>query len=337
MASSTTASKVLCVVCNKGKGSFKCEGCSQTFCPKHSYDHRNELSQQLGDIEVSHDLIHRTLIEQTEDPQQHPLLKKVDEWEQTAIVKIRQTAKEIRNELLKNTAEQTANIKQKLKQLSDELRQGREDNDFIETDLRQWTHKLEELKKELLNPKTITIQEDSTSLITKIRIDRHDLSDVFERVSGTAQIKENGCLVVKDSSAKHTEVRGRGEYSTGRHTFRFRVEQLVQNGWILFGTISKSEPMKLNSHCSSSTYGWSNQNQTYGVTQHSSRSNDDIIQNDTVILLINCDQRKIELKNERTNSTLEMSVDINKCPFPWQLHLNLHAANTHVRILNPSD
>jgi hypothetical protein len=337
MASSTTASKVLCVVCNKGKGSFKCEGCSQSFCPKHSNDHRNELSQQLGDIEVSHDLIHRTVIEQTEDPQQHPLLKKVDEWERTAIVKICQTAKEIRNELLKNTAERTANIKQKLKQLSDELRQGREDNDFIETDLRQWTQKLEELKKELLNPKTITIQEDSTSLITKIRIGRHDLSDIFERVCGTAQIKENGCLVVKGSSDGHTEIRGKSEYSTGRHTLRFQVEQLAQNGWIFFGIISKSEPMKISSYSSPSTYGWSNRKQICVGGQFSEKSIDDIIQNDTVILLINCDQRKIELKNERTNGTQELFVDINKCPFPWQLHFDPYAANIHVRILNPSN
>ncbi|CAF3473426.1 unnamed protein product, partial [Rotaria sp. Silwood2] len=74
MASSTILPKVLCVMCNKGKGSFKCEGCSRMFCPKHSNDHRNELSKQLEEIVVIHDLTQQTLIQQIEDPQQHSLL-----------------------------------------------------------------------------------------------------------------------------------------------------------------------------------------------------------------------------------------------------------------------
>lgn len=63
----------------------------------------------------------------------------------------------------------------------------------------------------------------------------------------------------------------------------------------------------------------------------------EIIQNDIVDLLIDCDQRTIKLKNERTKEIIELSVDINKCPFSWQFHLNLYATNTQVRILPLSD
>jgi hypothetical protein len=284
MASATESTKVLCIICNKGKGIFKCEGCSRIFCSKHSNDHRNELSKQLEEIAVAHDLIQQTLIQQTEDLRQHLLLIKIDQWEKESIDKIHRMAEEVRNILLSRTVEHSINIKQKLKHLSDDLRQGREDNDFIETDLRQWTQKLEELKKELLTPTTIAIQEDSTPLVTKIRIDHRYTSDVFERVCGTAEIKENGRLVVKDDIQSHTEIRGKNEYNTGIHTLHFRVEQLVQSGWICFGIISKSEPMHICSYKSPSSYGWSNRNQIYVGTggQINHEETIEIIQNDTV-------------------------------------------------------
>jgi hypothetical protein len=337
MASSTTTPKTLCVICNKGRGSFKCEGCLQTFCPKHSNDHRNELSKQFEEIETAHNFAQQTLIQQTEDPRQHPLLKKIDQWEKESVDKIRQAAEEARNELLKNTVQITANMKQKLKQLSDELRQARDDNDFIETDLQQWIQKIEELKKEVLHPEIIAIREDPTPLVNKICVDRQDKSDVFEHVCGDSQIAENGRVVMGGSLTGHTEIRGKNEYNTGRHTLQFRIEQLAQGKWVFFGIISKSTPMQNVSYGSSSSYGWSNRNQMFVAGQLNKKQTFEIVEKDTITLLIDCNSRKIELKNERSVRTQELPVDINKCPFPWQLHLNINGAKTHVRILNPLD
>jgi hypothetical protein len=336
MASSTEETKVLCVVCNKAKGIYKCEGCSRIFCPKHSIDHRNELNVQLEEVAVTHDLVQQTLTQQEEDPQKQPLIQKINQWEYQSIEKIRQTAEKARNEILKGPTQHTGQVKQKLQILSKELRQGREDNDFSEIDLRQWTQKLEELRKELVNPATISIQEDYTSLVTNIRIARQDTTeDVFERVCGTAEIKENGLLVAKNNSTGFTEIRGKREYNIGRHKLCFQVEQLA--GWSMFGIISKSQPMRTNSFSSPSAYGWSNQNEIWVSGSETHGETLEITQNDTIILALDCDQRKIELKNKRMNRGIELSVDINKCPFPWQLHLNLFEANTHVRILNRSD
>jgi hypothetical protein len=337
MATPAESTKVLCVICNKAKGIYKCEGCSRIFCPKHSIDHRVELNRQLDEISVTHDLVHQTLNQQTEDLQQHPLIKKVNEWEQSAITKIRQIAEKARNELLKIASQHTTLEKEKLKTLSNELKEGREENDFSETDLKRWIQRLEEMKREVLSPTTTTIEEGSTSLINNIRIAHQAASDVFERVFGAAEIKENGCLVVKDTSGGHTEIRGKREYSTGIYDIRSQVEQF--NGWIFFGIISKSQSMQANSFHSPSSYGWSNNNQIYLGTsgQCTSGPTIEIIQNDTIVLTIDCDQRKIALRNERLNRTIELPVDINKCQFPWQFHLNLHALNTRVRILNTSD
>jgi len=334
MASST---KVLCFTCNKGKGIFKCEGCSQIFCPKHSIDHRNDLSKQLEEIEITYDIVQQTLIQQTEDPRQHPLLKKIDQWEKESIDKIHRAAEDVRNELLVSTAQHTTQVKQQLQQMSNDLRQGREENDFSEIDLRQWIEKLEELNNEVLNPNNITIREDSTALISNIRIDRQDTSDVFERVCGDARTEENGRLAVKDDFGSHTEIRGKNEYNTGRHTLQFRIEQLTQGGWIFFGIISKSEPMRAYSYSSPSNYGWATAHHTYVSGQNIGGQTIEMIEKDIITLLIDCNQRKIELKNERSNLKLELPVDINKCSFPWQFHLNLCTANTRVRILHTHD
>jgi hypothetical protein len=312
-------------MCNKAKGIYKCEGCSQIFCPKHSNDHRNDLNKQLEEVAGTHDLVHQTLNQQTEDPQQHPLLKKIDQWEKESIAKVREVAEEARNEVLKSATQHTTQIKQKLQLLSNELKHGREENDFSEIDLGQWMQKLEEMREELLDTITIFIREDSTPLVTKIRIDRQNASDIFKRVCGDAQINDNGRLIVKIPGG-HTEIRGKGEYNTGRHMFRFQV-----------GIISKSQTMQITSYSSPSTYGWDTQNQIWIGGQNRRGPSGDAAQNDIIMLVIDCEQRKIELKNERSNRIMELPVDINKCPFPWQLHLNLHEANTRVRILNPSD
>ncbi|CAF3346870.1 unnamed protein product [Rotaria sp. Silwood2] len=67
------------------------------FYPKYSNDHRNELSKQLEEIIVVHDLTQQTLIQQIEDSQQYSLLKIINQWEQESIDKIHQTAEEDRN------------------------------------------------------------------------------------------------------------------------------------------------------------------------------------------------------------------------------------------------
>ena len=309
----TVASKVLCAICNKGKGTFKCEGCSKIFCPKHSIDHRNQLSKQLEEIAVDHDLAYKRLIQQTQNLQQHLLIQQVNQWEHQAIEKIRHTADEARNGLLKGITEHTGEMKRKLQDLSEELRQGREDSDFLEGDLRGWIDKLEALKLELLNPVNITVREDSTPLIRKIHIERQD---TLESSRSNSSVLENGRLVMQDDSQALTEILGKNEYQIGSHTIRFRVEKLIENGWIAFGIIArKSERTPSNLCASSSSYGWSNQNQIYLSGQLTNDETIEIGQNDVV----------------------ELFIDINKCPFPWQYYIDLRTTKTSVRILDPSD
>jgi hypothetical protein len=310
----------------KGKGTFKCEGCSQIFCSKHSIDHRHELIQKLEEIELTRDLVYQTFLEQS---QQHLLLDQINQWEQKSIDKIHQTAEEARNRIL----QETVNLEQKLKDITNQLRQAHEDDDFVEIDLDQWTQKLHELEKNWIDAKTILIEEKLPPLVRKIRIEHEDASDIFQYVCGDIQIKENGYLIVKDNWIGFSEVLGKKEYTTGKHRIRFKIEKLRENGWMLFGVISKLESININSYIASSSYGWSTKDQVFIAGQYHKGQSNDIIQNDIITLIIDCDQKKLQMKNEQTDRIMELSVNINKCPFPWKLHFNFLTASTCIRIL----
>jgi hypothetical protein len=169
MATATT--KHRCAVCGKEKASFKCEGCSKTFCNKHVTDHRQELNKQLDEIEVTRDLFRQTLTEQTTEPRKHPLIQQIDQWERESINKIRRTADEARQLLLTHTTNHNTKIEVKLAKLTDQLRQNREENDFVETDLNHWKHELTRLTKELAQPPNVSIRQDTSSLVKNILVD----------------------------------------------------------------------------------------------------------------------------------------------------------------------
>jgi len=332
-----TTTKVLCVICDKGKGTFKCEGCLQTFCSKHSSNHRNELGKQLEEIEIKHDLVQETLNQQIENIREHSLIKKIDQWEEQSIEKIRRTADDIRNEVFQHITKHNNDIKEKLQKFSNQLRQSREEDDFIETDLQQWKEKLEELEKNLLASITLITREESNSFIDKICIECNNTFDIFEHIYGDARIEEDGQLVVKDIFGGHTEIRGKNEYFNGRYKIDFRIEEFPVKGWIFFGIVSKSQRMQYNSYSLSSSYGWATGNYSFIAGQLINEQTYDVIQNDIITLWIDCYQQKIQIKNQRTNRQMELSIDINKCPFPWLFHINLSRTPNRIRIIPSSD
>jgi len=169
MATGTT-NRNLCDACGKAKGISKCEGCGKIFCYNHFGNHRQELNNQLDEIEVTRDLFRQILTEQTTEPQKHTLMQQINDWEHDSIKRIRQTANEAREMLLKHTTKHINEIEVKLNKLTDQLRQSRQENDFVETDLRQWKEQLSQFTSELNKPSTVTLQQDSKALVTKIYV-----------------------------------------------------------------------------------------------------------------------------------------------------------------------
>ena len=166
----TAVGKTRCATCGKEKAVMKCGGCAEDFCFNHMTDHRQELSKQLDGIEVIRDLFRQTLTEQISKPQKHALMQQIDQWEHDSIHKIRETAQEARQLLLQHTAKYFNEMEIKLETLTNQLRESRQENDYIETDLQRWQQQLELLQDELHQPSTIKVRHFSAPLVTKIYV-----------------------------------------------------------------------------------------------------------------------------------------------------------------------
>jgi chromosome segregation ATPase len=167
----TAAGRNRCVTCEKVKATSRCGGCLQEFCYNDFGHHRQELNKQLDEVEVTRDLFRQTLTDQTTDPQKHSLIQQINDWERDSIKKIRQTAEEARQTLIKHTIEHIGKVELDLTKLTDQLRQSREEDDFFETDLLHWNEELTRLTKELAKPSNVNLRQNSTSLINKISVD----------------------------------------------------------------------------------------------------------------------------------------------------------------------
>jgi hypothetical protein len=156
-----TAGKAMCIICSKEKCAVRCEGCLNTFGFDHFQDHRTVLNKQLDEFDGNRDRFRQTFVEQTADPQKHPLMEQVHRWERESIKKIQQTAEEAKQMLLKQINNRNARIEFKINTLTDQLSKTRQENDFNEIDLINFRKALSRLTNELGKPLNIFIREDS--------------------------------------------------------------------------------------------------------------------------------------------------------------------------------
>ena len=164
-------SRTPCATCEKEKATATCAGCLQSFCGQHFTDRRQLLDTQFEEIEVHRDLFRQTLLQQITEPKTHPLMLQVDQWEQNSIRIIQEAAEETRLVLATHTTGHTGQLEEKLSQLTDELRQSRQENDIIESDLQRWKEELEQLTEEFNKPMHIIIQQGTTPLINQLQIE----------------------------------------------------------------------------------------------------------------------------------------------------------------------
>jgi hypothetical protein len=131
--------KKLCCKCDKGGGVFTCDGCQQSFCRKHTDEHRQDLSVQMDKIEQEHDVFQRDL---NKEMDLHPLLSRIDEWERESISKIQQVAKQARVDLRKLIEQNKQDLKTSMNQLTSELQTSRDSEDYTELDFKRWIDQL---------------------------------------------------------------------------------------------------------------------------------------------------------------------------------------------------
>jgi hypothetical protein len=321
----------------KQTAATNCEGCLQPFCTKHFNEHRLGLGEEINVIISEQTELQHIFNQQPTEPDSHPFVKRIDEWEKESIAKIQQKAKDLRLELIRLTTIHNDELSKKLRYLSEQLHENRENDNFIEIDLQQWKTTLKDLKAMLDSSSTFSFQEHDDSLLQNISLIFTIENELFEEVfNNTIQIKQNGQIAIHDISHNYSEIRGKNEYTSGCHTIRLSIEQSADS-WTFLGINSKSTPLRKDSCSSKSAYGWTNNNYLWlngECHPNKSTSRVEMKTNDIINLIFHCDNRKVSMINERTNAKYTLDVNIDHCPFPWQLHVNLYEANSCVRILS---
>ncbi len=162
--------KVQCSKCSEENDTYICRGCSKTFCFNHLTDHREIINKQFNKIEDDCNSFRQTVIDQKDNQKNRLLVEQIDKWEDDSIKKIKQTAEECRQILIKYTNTFIIEIENKLNDLTEQFKQIRKKNKFNEIDLNHLKEKLAKLTVELDKPSNISIKQGSTSFINKISV-----------------------------------------------------------------------------------------------------------------------------------------------------------------------
>jgi len=331
---------LLCSKCKKANGILTCVGCQSAFCIKDWNVHRQELSKEMGNVANEHDILRQQLNGQTTKSSSDSLMKKINEWEQVSIEKIKQVADQARKDVCQLNVNNNERTKKNFDLITNELKLARDTENYSEIDLDHFINQLNEFKQEAVTPTNIIIDVKPITC-PAINVQLSYSNEKFGEVNEHIRIEEDGLVAVNLNTTYDSkrDVWGTCLYSTGIHRIRLKIEAMQKS--LFVGITSKSTPSKYNLTNSIWTYGWEIGTNAYNVylggsCQFNHASWDGgITQNDTIELTFNCNDDKIQLINTRAGKPLEIKVNTEQCPRPWQLLVGFSLGGPHrVRILN---
>ncbi|CAF1028787.1 unnamed protein product [Didymodactylos carnosus] len=183
----STASRVQCIKCTKNASITTCHGCLAELCRRCFNDHRQDLSKELDHVVYEHDMV-KQQFETPNKNDSHRLLKQIDELEKDSTDKINQLAERCRIDVVKLLDKNKDQLIDRFRKISNSIRKGRDDEDYVERDLSKWMAGLKELKDELIKPSNFRVEEDKqqSPWIQKIRVseDFHDQAKVKDEIGG---------------------------------------------------------------------------------------------------------------------------------------------------------
>lgn len=361
MATAAVTQKKPCSKCDKGGGIFTCDGCQQSFCRKHSDEHRQELAIQMDSLGQELDVFQRDI---NRDADVHPLLSGIDMWERESINKIQQVAEQARADLDQLMNKKKQELKTTMGKLTNELQSSRESEDYTELDLKKWINQLNELRQELeQSTNTYLVDEaDRRSVIRFIKVRNsqqlRSSAQAFPASGQNSHINHNSIpanrerfnkgdeeITLSDNNhvamysgpklPRSTIIFGNNQYSMGTHRIRFRIEKQTDTNFY-FGIVTFSQMDSTSVFSAETTVnGWwrCDYAVVYGKVIDPPSNRAILEEGDEVTLTLNCDQRQIYLNNQRTKRILRLSVDIQKCSFPWKFVVGLGSIGNCVRII----
>ncbi|CAF1295952.1 unnamed protein product [Didymodactylos carnosus] len=150
MAAVNSAINEPCKLCEKGK--YKCQGCHLSCCKRHFDEHRQQLARQFDKVIYEHDVLHELLKSKgpiDNDKTEDDFLQKIDNWEVETIQKVEYAARRAREQMKQLMNHPRERIQKEFCLITNELKQSRQDDDYLEPDFERWYQQLQDLKEQL--------------------------------------------------------------------------------------------------------------------------------------------------------------------------------------------
>ena len=164
----TLLTETICVVCNKERRTYLCDGCSKRFCRDHLDEHQKDLENGFDQLATDHDELRQMI----NDRKRYSIIKEIDQWEMDSINKIKQTADQYRERFLNLRNESIGVVESKLDDLAQQMKKMRQENEFNDLDLHQVKQRLNQLQNELIQLSNLSLRQQSTTLIHLVSIER---------------------------------------------------------------------------------------------------------------------------------------------------------------------
>lgn len=323
-----------CVSCNVMVGVFSCQGCKDNFCLDHTCEHRRFLRKSMDDISDNCDELLNT-IQGEREKSRSTLMEEIERWEQQSIEKIRQLAVETRKQVSTNIQNDSDHVIEQIEILKQKLDDARQDDGFFENDLKQWEQSLDELQHLCKPGRAMQIIEDndSNTFISVISLQYRSIQSNGTSGSYDSLRREeflnNNHDDRPNSHVDRSHKKKPKEYSEGRISLRYKIDRYSEGCDVKLGITSSKKSINSLVSDDLTFYGWTNDNDSVFLGGDKEPNHEGYISDfqagDVFELVLDCDQRMIQLTNERTNSVHKLDVEINKCPFPWK---------SHVRVIN---
>lgn len=333
-------------MCEKLPGIAMCHGCGKGFCFQHFTEHRQNLSQRFEQIGLEHDNLHleSLQISKATDSELH----RIDEWEIESISRVQHIAEAARVHLRSRQSELDTQINETLVKVKQTFQINHESNGYTELEIDNLTKQLEDLRVLLQNTKMLTIEIDPStdSVIHLIKI--NDEKKTAENCQNLS-VEEFHCespnpLIICNRSqvtftgnriSENSAVTGIRRYATGIHHLNFRIEFISAESSIFFGIVKDSENITPKILSARSIYGWWHLAAPIvnGLMDEVEEENS-FRNGDYITLILNCDQGSIQLKHHRTQTVVELLIELKLCPLPWKLLIRLNHPQHSVKMIS---
>jgi hypothetical protein len=142
-----------CSKCQKGKGSFFCIGCEAYFCKRDYEDHRAKMANQLDGFIKDRNTLQEEMKTITQDNHfPSALLTQIDDWERATIEKVKNTAEQTRQQIIKFPNSKKVETESRFEKFCQDLISLKETGDFVEHDLKHLKQTVDISNKNLLTP-----------------------------------------------------------------------------------------------------------------------------------------------------------------------------------------